>query len=190
MQSLGLTYFWKRVHVPSTAGDCDLVGGTLTCTELWKAEHVTGSPDHLVRVTAEWQVQLCAWQTALCDIIHNQLIDRSATTSSSLVMGPWLGLWVVWIVCYALCIRAVGVTGRREFAPVLLLGPVSCLGTALSVCSLSCDRWSSERQDVNLSKSLPSVDSISRCAVDVFLQFLLQLHALFCPLPLQSPHIL
>lgn len=54
-------------------------------------------PDHLVRITAEGQVQLCAWQTTLCDIIHNQLIDRSATTSS-LVMGAWLGLWVVQIV--------------------------------------------------------------------------------------------
>lgn len=34
VQSLGVVYFWKGICVPSTAGDCDLVGDTVTCREL------------------------------------------------------------------------------------------------------------------------------------------------------------
>lgn len=138
VQSLELMYFWKRVRAPSTAGDCDLVGDTLTCTELWRAESVTGSqltwgvsllsdsfssvPDRPLRVT----LFTASWST------------HPPPLCSSLVVGPWLGVWVALIICYILCIEA-GVTGRREFAPELLLGPVWCSGAALSVCSLSCD---------------------------------------------------
>lgn len=108
VQSLGVVYFWKGICVPSTAGDCDLVGDTVTCRELCMQSVLlaaTSLPSDRFSSVPD---------RALCGTLFT-------TTSFFLGHGPCLGLWLVGIVCYTLCIQAVE-KGVCSWAP-----PGTCL---------------------------------------------------------------
>lgn len=80
VQSLGLVYFWKGICVPSTAGDCDLVGDTVTCRELCMQSV-------LLAATSTGACHCRVTGSALC-LTDHFVWHYSQPLCSSLVMGP------------------------------------------------------------------------------------------------------